>query len=210
LDGGCLAFLIRAAMNSQWVVRTLLVVWAAAMTMVGACLMVGHWVPLPGPALDNERPSAFVANLPSQAMGQWAVWHFLYADCPCSRRVLEHNLAHSPGEGVWERIVLIGGDAELAARARARGYDVDQVSPEQLKSKYGVEAVPLLVVIDPEQAVRYVGGYTSRKQGLDNQYQRILADLLAGTEVQAIPVYGCAVSQNLRSMVDPLGLKTKP
>jgi hypothetical protein len=148
-------------MRSQWLVRTFLAVWASSLTVVGACLMVNHWVPLPGPEFSEV---VLDGNLINDVDGRWTALHFLYADCACSRRVLEHVLTQPTRTDVRERIVLIGGDAELAARAEGRGFAVDQVSPEQLKAKYRIEAAPLLVVVDPHGQVRYSGGYTTRNQ----------------------------------------------
>jgi hypothetical protein len=196
-------------MRTQWFVQGVLAVWACLMIVIGASLMVSHWVPLPMPAVDDAAWSANLTNFcTDQASGRWAVLHFLYAECPCSRRVLEHVIEQPPRDGVTEWIVLIGSDVELAARAEKQGYKVDCVSPEELKSKYGVEAAPLLVVSDPDGKPRYAGGYTSRKQGPNFQDRQILADLMAGHKVPALPLYGCAVSRRLQGIVDPLGLKS--
>ena len=196
-------------MRIQWFVHGVLAVWACLMIVIGASLMVSHWVPLPRPAVDDAAWSANLADIRTDpASGRWAVLHFLYTDCPCSRRVLEHVIEQPPREGVTERIVLIGSDAALTTRAEQQGYEVDRVSPEELKSKYGVEAAPLLVVSDPDGIPRYAGGYTSRKQGPDFQDRHIIADLMAGYDVKPLPLYGCAVSRRLQGIVDPLGLKS--
>jgi hypothetical protein len=196
-------------MRTQWFVHGVLAVWACLMIVIGSSLMVGHWVPLPRPAVDDAAWSANLADIRTdEASGRWAVLHFLYAECPCSRRVLEHVIEQPPRDGVAERIILIGSDTALSARAERQGYEVDSVSPDELKSKYGVEAAPLLVVSDPDGTPRYAGGYTSRKQGPDFQDRHIIADLMAGHEVEPLPLYGCAVSQRLQGIVDPLGLKS--
>jgi hypothetical protein len=116
-------------------------------------------------------------------------------------------LERSPQQCVHEHIVLIGGENELAARAQSHGYSVDHVSPEQLKAQYGIEAAPLLAVVDPQRRVRYAGGYTARKQVLDIHDLAIITDLMNGQRVSTLPVYGCAVSKSLQEIVDPLGIK---
>lgn len=196
-------------MRTQWFVHGVLAAWACLMIVIGASLMVSHWVPLPRPAVDDAAWRASLANIRTdQATGRWTALHFLYAECPCSRRVLEQVIEHPPRDGVTERVVLIGSDTELADRAAEHGYEVDCVSPEDLKAKYGVEAAPLLVVSDPDGKPRYAGGYTSRKQGPDFQDRRILAALMAGHDVEPLPLYGCAVSRRLQGIVDPLRLKS--
>ena len=197
-------------MRTQWFVHGVLAVWACLMILIGGSLMVSHWVPLPRPEIDDAAWSVTLANAQSElATGRWTALHFLYAECPCSRRVLEHVIDQSPRADVWERIVLIGNDPELAERIKSHGYEVDCVSPDELKLKYGVEAAPLLVVSDPQGTPRYAGGYTSRKQGPDIQDRKIIASLMAGQHVEAMPLYGCAVSRSLQSIVDPLGLKSR-
>lgn len=90
----------------------------------------------------------------------------------------------------------------------AQGYSVDCITPEELLSKYGVEATPLLMILDPDGQQRYIGGYTSRKQLLDVQDKVILDQLMSGQEVEPLPLFDCAVSGRLKSLVDPLGLKS--
>ena len=196
-------------MRTQWFVHGVLAVWACLMIGIGASLMVSHWVPMPRPAVDDAAWRANLADIrTNQPSGRWTVLHFLYAECPCSRRVLEHVIERPPHEGVTERIILIGSDNKLAARAEQQGYVVDSVPPADLEAKYGVEAAPLLVVCGPDGKPLYAGGYTARKQGPDFQDQQIIADVMAGHDVEPLPLYGCAVSRRLRGIVDPLGLKS--
>ncbi len=197
-------------MRTQWLIHGLLASWALTMIVVGSCLMVSHWVPLPRPEVDDHQWWHTLANTRTdQVSGRWSAFHFLYAECPCSRRVLEHVIARAPHDDVVERIVLVGKNPSLGETAEQLGYEVDCISPEQLMIKYGVESAPLLVVFDPQGMPRYVGGYTSRKQGPDIQDGTIITRLLAGQEVEPLPLYGCAVSSSLQSIVDPLGLKSQ-
>jgi hypothetical protein len=179
------------------------------MIVIGASLMVSHWVPLPRPELDPTSSQTFLARFQStKADGQWLAIHFLYAECPCSRRVLDRVTQRSPQAEVAERIVLIGDAPQLAAKAKERGFEIDCVAPQELLAKYGVEAAPLLMILDPDGHPRYSGGYTSRKQLLDIQDRAILKQLRSGQEVEPLPLFGCAVSGRLKSLVDSLGLKS--
>jgi hypothetical protein len=196
-------------MRSQWFVKACLGSWAALMLLIGASLMVNHWVPLPRPELEQSVGNASLASFQSaDTTHPWTAVHFLYAECPCSRRVLNYLLEQSPREDVIERIVLIGDAGEFAMKAETPGYEVDCVTPEELLTKYSVEAAPLLMVFDSVGRQRYVGGYTSRKQLLDIQDRAILEQLMSGQEVETLPLFGCAVSRRLKSLVDPLGLKS--
>ena len=132
---------------------------------------------------------------------------FFIDDCPCSRRVLRRVLERNPVDGAAERIVLVGHDIQPDKAAIDRGFDVDTVTPVELKAKYGVESAPLLLVADSVGRILYSGGYTDRKQGYEVKDQRVIEGLVAGEQVESLPVYGCAVSSELQALVDPLRLK---
>jgi hypothetical protein len=174
---------------------------------VVAYLMVSHWVVLPHPASDDPAWSARLKRTRSNNSEQWTVFHFLYGNCPCSRRILCHIVNRFPVAGCREVIVFIGEDKEMTEAAVQRGFEVDYVTPEELKARYGVEAAPLLTVLDPAGNVGFTGGYTTHKQGPQIQDEKIIRALLDGMSVENLPLFGCAVSKELKSLVDPLGLK---
>lgn len=180
-------------------------VWALMMTVVVASLMVSHWVVLPHPSAGSSTNLTAIRNAPTT--DEWFAFHFLYGDCPCSRRVLKQVVSRNALEGVIERVVLIGNDPEMESVAELQGYEVEVVTPRKLKERFGVESAPLLVVVDGEGTIRYSGGYTSRKQGLDIQDVSLIRRTVAGEQFEELPLYGCAVSKSLKSIVDPFGLK---
>lgn len=194
--------------KTKWFAIVLLGGWFCGMSYVGACLMVGHWIALPHPTTDNHVWAQKISETRNENTEQeWTAFHFIYGDCPCSRRVLRKIMESNPQTNVFERVVLIGGAPELARQAEQRGYEVDVVTLEQLVQKYGLESAPLLVVLDPDGQPCYAGGYTSRKQGLDVRHIEIISQLVAGNDYESLPLYGCAVSDSLKAIVDPLGLK---
>lgn len=173
--------------------------------------MVAHTYALPRPATDDVQLRAAVAATRSPAdRGSWRALHFLYTQCRCSQRILSTLFARHPLAGVSERVVLIGAHPEYERAARAAGFDVEVLMPEQLVLRYGAHAAPLFVVADPEDRLRYVGGYSERKQGLDMRDVAILSALTGGRDADELPLFGCAVSSSLRSLLDPLGLRPKP
>ncbi|MEZ6117923.1 MAG: hypothetical protein R3C28_15310 [Pirellulaceae bacterium] len=182
-----------------------LLVWLSAMSLVTASLMVSHWVPLPPPEVDS--PDLAVKLGQANTAPTWRAFHFLYSDCPCSRRVLRKILERSPMDDVVERIVLVGSANEWETRIRDLGYEFDGLNSVELESNYGIRAVPSLVVVSAAGDIRYSGGYTARKQGPDIADQRIIQSVLAGNDIESFPVYGCAVTKDLQVLVDPLGLK---
>lgn len=152
----------------------------------------------------------------------WA-FHVIYQSCPCSRRVLKHLLERTVIVGASETILLVldtgdhastglngpcqSDEAAIRDQAIARGYLVQAITPEELRSSHGIEASPLLLIVDAEGIVLFSGGYTSRKRGLSYQDEATIQAVLNGETPDPIPVFGCAVSEQLQKIVDPLGLK---
>jgi len=133
-----------------------------------------------------------------------------FTSCPPSAAVrgasADHLLAAPRPAGVAERVLLVGRDEALASDLARAGLGVVFVTPEELASRFRIEAAPLLVVSDPRDTVRYAGGYTDRKQSLAVRDLELIAAARAGRARDPLPLYGCAVSASLRSTVNPLGL----
>lgn len=172
-----------------------LAMWLLVVSSLVSGLMVKHWVPLPHPKTGEVIATNTLVDC------EWQAIHFLYADCPCSQRVLRHVIGRSPISGVVERIVLIGGDLATVRGVSKEGFVVEAISAEELRRKYDVESAPLLMVADQHGKIAYSGGYTLRKQGLDIQDQEIIKRIAAGRNVESLPLYGCAVSAQLQELL---------
>jgi hypothetical protein len=55
--------------------------------------------------------------------------------------------------------------------------------------------------------VRYVGGYTPRKQAADVRDLAVITAIRRGEAVEPLPTFGCAVGRALTDQVDPLGIR---
>ncbi|GAB5496087.1 MAG: hypothetical protein Phyf2KO_11670 [Phycisphaerales bacterium] len=185
------------------ITKVSLVLWAICGVIVGAALMVSHWVPLPHPSEDDGVLRAALQEQGNSG-DSWTLTHFLYTECPCSLRIMDHVLARGRVDYVSERFVLIG---DSMPSGLAEGFVYQVVEPDELLDRYGIESAPLFTVTDTDGAVRYVGGYTARKQGLDVSDLAIVQKLQNGKHVEPLPVYGCAVSTRLKDIVDPLRIK---
>lgn len=170
--------------------------------------MAGHWITLPKPDLSNVQWPAQLTSKNPDGAASWNAFHFLYSDCPCSMRILDELVKHPPHPGVHETIFLIGESVTAADAAIRIGYSIKYTTPEKVEEEFGIEAAPLLIVRSDEQAVTYLGGYTSRRQSLNAQHREIISRCYAGDEVVSLPLYGCAVSAGLKDLVDPLRMKT--
>ncbi|HEX5656691.1 MAG TPA: hypothetical protein VFX59_05820 [Polyangiales bacterium] len=173
--------------------------WAPLCLLLVASLMVTHTYALPAPAPQDLR-------VERDAQGRWQMLHVLYGRCRCSQRILQHLLTRKALPGVAERIVLVGADPQLEQRARAAGFVIEAITPEELPRRYALNAVPALAVISPAR-VEYLGGYTERKQGPEIADLEIFERVRAGTRTDALPLFGCAVSEALRGRLDPLSLR---
>jgi hypothetical protein len=188
-----------------WGLRALFTFWAAGMLVLCSYLLAGHLLALPLPtAADPALRAALARSRAPQEEGRWLALHFLYARCDCSRRVVEHLLQRPHPEGVAERVIWIEGDKHDEDRARAAGFAVENLSPEALAARYPVQGAPLLVVIDPDGELRYVGGYTTRKQGPTVEDLQIISAARRREAVESLPLFGCAVSKGLQEALNPL------
>jgi hypothetical protein len=176
------------------------------MVLVAASLLARHLVPLPTPSPTAAGPRLLEVRA-REAIGQWTTFHVLLGSCRCSRLIGEHLATSTRPPGMTEHVLLVGPDAALEARLGARGYRVRVIEPDELTSRYGIEAAPLFVVLGPDGTPRYVGGYTARKQGADVRDLAILAAVQRAETAPPLPLFGCAFSKRLLAAVDPLSLR---
>lgn len=186
-----------------------LVLWAVLVLVGGAYLMADHWIVLPAPNnQDDKLQQALAANRNTDEQGQWLAVHVLYSKCTCSLRIIEHLFSQPRIPGIKEKILFIDAPKpEWLTQAQANGFSYQELTPQQLHTTYNVSAAPLLVVVDPESKLRYVGGYTLSKQSADVKDLAIIGTLLAQQVVVPIPLFGCAISKELQKLIDPWGLK---
>src|ERR1700733_5402973 len=196
----------RARNARRWLGQMGLGIWFVAMLAIGATLLGRHLVALPRPVKDAALAQAMDTMRGPDDAGLWMAIHVLYAECQCSQRIAEHLLASRRPREIAERVLFIGHDPDLEARFAAAGLLVVRTDENEAAVRYHVAAAPLFVFVAPDGALRYVGGYTERKQGPDPRDVEILAEARADREVAPMPVFGCAVSARLRADINPLGL----
>ena len=182
-----------------------LAAWLVVGTAVGGALLIRHLVPLPTPArTDTTLRDAVRELLPQRG---WRAVHVMYRDCPCSQRTIAHLLA-SPRPAELAELVLVVDDdrqGELEdAQLRAAGFAVVVIGPDELRTRFDLEAAPVLIVMSPEGELAYVGGYNRHKQSAAYEDGAIVAEARARHDVAPLPVFGCATSARLANIVDPL------
>jgi len=183
-------------------------VWVAVFLTVGATLTVGHFYTLPRPDTSDPAVATALNSMRKEEQAQsWLAVHILYADCRCSQRIFEHLRLDARPSDVVEKVLLVGGSETLKQQLADAGFEVISLKREELADRFGLTAAPLFAVLDPSGTLRYLGGYTGRKQGLDVRDTRILAQLRDEQLVDELPLFGCAVAQELQELLDPLSIK---
>jgi hypothetical protein len=183
--------------------RVALCVWVPASLVVIAVLMSAHLLALPTPASRVVEAALARAGTPR---GAYRAYHVLYADCPCSRRVAESLVRRGARKDFVEEVLLVGHDPALASRLTEARFAVEEMTPESLKDRFELEAAPAFFAVAPDGVVKYLGGYTTIKQGMEED-DRILTLVHHGARPEPLPLFGCAVSRELQAKADPLGLK---
>ena len=188
--------------------RAALALWAGVCVLGGGALLAFHLVALPVPPVDDPLlQGALAAQSTSSEQGRWRLVHVMYARCPCSQQIIDHLVNDPRPVDVAERVVIVDADNALRARLAAAGFLVDVVDASTLQARWHLEAAPVLVVADPAGRVRYVGGYTDRKQGPVSHDVDIVGQLRRGDRFESLPLFGCATSRSLQRSIDPLGVR---
>ena len=182
----------------------LFLVWAVGVNGVIGSLMLGHLVSLPA-ATGPAGPKDFQRSSDEG----WTVFHVLVNDCPCSESVSEHLVARGPLAGVTERIVFCGESNEGEHESLPGGFLTTAATAESLEEAFGVSGGPWMVVVAPDGSIAYSGGHSTGRDPVSRQYmdQTIVVELMEGREVAPLAAYGCAISDEWRQAVDPLGIK---
>lgn len=180
-----------------------LIVWGAGLSVLCARLMARHWVPLPRP--DVSDPAWVGRGSASAAATEpaWLAVHVVSEGCPCSRRLLDHLRSRGPVAGVRERVVRVR-DGEFSPSPALPGFEEESIDADELAGRYGVDAVPMMLVFDPDGVPVYAGGHTPRKQSADFRDRWILTELTNSRPAGPLPVFGCPLPTGLTSTERPL------
>lgn len=189
--------------------KVFLAVWGLTVSVLLTMLISQHLAPFAA-APANTKTLGFIARM-TGAVNRWQMLHIVVDDCACSTDVIEHLLARKREPRLdAEALVLVGHRPDLGARFAQAGFAYSELPATDVVAETGIEAGPTLVVVDDAGVIRYSGGYYARRERTENLDGAVLRDLMAGREVAALPVFGCAFSKRLQAASDPLGLKYTP
>lgn len=184
----------------RWSFGILLVLWGGGVTLAIGALMALH-----GVSFFPDRGLAAVSG-----QNQWAMTHVLGEGCKCSHQVYLYLLRRGPQVGVQETVIVLGEMNEEKVQLRARGFAVDERSPAALSTERAV-GVPFLLIHSDKGDTVYAGGYATSviRESTALLDLDILESLRGGKMMAELPVFGCAVSQKMKNLIDPFRLKYK-
>lgn len=161
-----------------------------------------HFFPL------NPRNEIKVLELGLQNK-KWNLVHYLGGKCGCSKTIADYLIKRKPinSDSEQEVVVLLDEMAEKESQLISSGFKVFKYSAEKLKGS--VDGVPLLVIFDQSSTVQYVGGYASTMINSTTELQDLkkLNEIKLNQASGVLPVLGCAVADDYKKLLDPLGLK---
>jgi hypothetical protein len=166
--------------------------------------MTAHYVPLPPPPVKDgaTRPA-------STNSAAWRMVHVLAADCGCSAAVVEHLARRQTDSSAVEEVWLVGENTAWQETLTHAGFIVKPTTATDLETLHGLQGAPWLLIRDATGALRYSGGYAENtpRRGAALADRSLLARLQAGESPRPLPAFGCATGRDLRSALDPFGLK---
>jgi len=137
---------------------------------------------------------------------RWLAVHVVAADCSCSGSLVDQLLSY-PMDGEVDEVVLFAGPHPNIDKLRNYGYDVIQMTPQNMELEYGIVAAPLFVVFSPDKELKYLGGYYANNRDWTSLDRGILTKLQAKQNVEERRVFGCPVAEGLKEQLDPTGIK---
>ena len=186
--------------------KIFLVLWIIIVSTVISFQMAGHLLTMPIPK-NLEKMSEKIDEL--KGSKSITGLHIVFDKCSCTNSLI-NSLLRNPSKSEVDEFVLWVGTKESLGVTRETnlsklGYNIIYLTPETLKHRFGVEVAPILVLKEGED-LRYLGGYYDRPGSTQSYEKEIIEAVLTRKIPKSLPVYGCAVSQDLQKIIDPLSI----
>jgi hypothetical protein len=189
--------------RNGWIGKSMLVAWMVVTGVGLAALSLKHMASLPKPA--NEALLSRAMLQLRRGSGRNFLVHVISADCSCSPDLFAHLVARRPFSDAEEAVLFVGTDPGKQESAQSAGFTFTAVSAQELVSRFGLEAAPVLIVFDAAGTLRYAGGYYEHPATIRPLDEKVYAQLATGPKAEPLPVFGCAVSPRIKESLNPLG-----
>ena len=181
--------------------KFLFILWFLLVSIPLSILMAQHNL-----AFKTHEKSFYLDGIKVRAETRFVFLHVLGANCGCSKKVSQYLESRVLSSHVQEKILIVEGSLENESELVKKGIEIERLTPEELKTKYGIESAPQLFVLNSDGRSLYAGGY---KKNEDTQFKdiEILASIEKGERPISYPVFGCAFGKKLKDQMDPLKFK---
>ena len=179
--------------------------WIIIVSTIISFQMAGHLLTMPVPK-DLERLDKQLNLLTGSE--KFTGLHILFDKCSCTNSLIKSLLKHPSSKEINESILWVGTKESLGVRAEKFlefGYRIIYTDTASLKQNFGVEVAPILALKEGK-IFRYLGGYYDRPGSTLSHEKAIIKAVLAQQTPKSLPVYGCAVSDDLQNIIDPLSI----
>ncbi len=177
--------------------------WFLALSIPFSMMMGSHTLSL--------KPSNAKELVALKGQKTWTILHFLNPDCGCSERVFKSLVERKPKtQNVEEKVFVLGKKEQWVKALKEKGFTVVSDSMDHYSEKYKINAVPQLVIMDQSKAVKYAGGYSSKRGPASVvEDEKIFHELTKTKKTNERPIYGCVNGSDNQKKVDLVGYKYK-
>lgn len=168
--------------------------------------MASHLVSMPTPQ-NVENFIKKIKNNYYKNDGRAVIVHTIYEKCSCTNSLLKHLVERGLQASSHEVVFVIGSRAPFETELSAKGFSVFKMKQQDFVKEFGIEAAPLLTLINSKGDLMYMGGYFKTSEARISTDQDIIQRaLIEGQPYKPLPLYGCAVSDRLQKYIDPFRL----
>jgi thioredoxin-related protein len=159
--------------------------------------------------LMAQHNLSFKADARMESSGvqdKFLVTHILGSNCKCSNRIARYLVETQRPSEIAEKIVVVGGLLKNEMQLQQQGFTIEHISVTELKSRFNLVSAPVLLIKDKSGVLKYSGGYKNIDE-VEARDIEILKRIENGNKVAALPVMGCALTDEAKAAIDPFNFK---
>ena len=170
--------------------------------------MVNHLAALPPPEKTAKLSAALkdISLPPLSPEQSHYQLHLIYEDCSCTKGLLRHLWKRQSHPEVFEKLIFMGRATEVEKQSLQAGYEVEVIGKNELLETFGIRGAPILVIMNGEREILYMGGYFQYPSATISKDVELLELAQQGLNPDPLPLYGCAIDPKLQEELDPIGI----